>query len=495
MKNQAPAKQMGAGGRLPFSARLLILVLALLAIGGTAYGIFRAIAGPGYTLRRTAVMQTPHYTVDGAMMSYYYYDLYHTRLETLGIELENEGLDPTKPLREQTRPDGERWYDYFMTDTLDYVRRILVFAEAANRLGDSAEEAREIADATFAELERAAVGEGVTTADYITSHYGAGVAESDVRRAIELSAYASLRFEKLAATVYSEEELEAAYRENPAAYFAVDYIIYPIKATVSDTASESEMREAFLAAESAANRLAAAEGEQAFAETLADLLREKNGNLKNYEINHLVSDAYVYAARPTERDELSLWLADSRREVGDTHIFGQNGDYRVVFFLRAEERISYHRVSMRHVLLSYHDYPMVSETRTAAERMLADFLAASPSEEKFAELALAFSADSATFASGGLYTDIGRGTLEKGLADWLLAEGRERGDTAVLQSAYGFHIVYFVEENALSVWQEEASAALQEKTYTAYLAAADLRIYNSAADCLPDVVARAQNPS
>lgn len=491
MKNRTSAQKKGHSPSL--SVRLLLVFLALLTVGGTAYGIFAAVAGPqGYFLRRTAVMQTTHYTVDGAMMSYYYYDFYHAQLETLGEELENEGLDPTKPLREQTRPTGESWYDYFMTDTLDYVRRILVFAEAARALGDSEEDAREIADATFAAVADAATGEGVALADYIAAYYGEGVREEDVRRAIDLSAYASLRFEKLAATVYTEAELEAAYREDPAAYFAVDYIIYPIKAKVSSTASESEMREAFLAAETAANTLASAATEREFTEALADLLRKEDAGRKNYEINHLISDAYIYAARPTDRDELSLWLADARREAGDTHIFGENGDYRVVFFLRAEERISYHRVSMRHILLAYNDYPMVSETRTAAERMLADFLAAEPTEEKFADLAAAFSADAATVGTGGLYTDIGRDTLEKELADWLLADGREAGDTAVLQSAYGFHIVYFVGENELAVWQEEATAALQEKTYAAYLAAANLRIYNSATDCLPDVVAVAK---
>lgn len=487
MKNKTTAK---GTGRMSLSYRLLLILLAALLLFGAGYGIFSAIAGPhGYFLRRTAVMQTPHYTVDGAMMAYYYYDLYQTKLEELGTELENEGLDPTKPLKEQTRPNGETWYDYFMTDALDYVRRILVFAEAAYTLGDSEADAEESADATYADLTARASEEGVTLANYITAHYGEGVKEADVRRAIDLSAYAYLRFEKLAATTYTAAELEAAYRENPAAYFAVDYIIYPVKANVSSTADESEMREAFLAAETAARTLAAAKSEKEFTNALGDILREKDATLKNYEVNHLISDAYVYAARPTGQDELSLWLADSRRRAGDTFVFGENGDYRAVYFLRAEQRISYSRVSMRHVLLSYNDYPMVSETKTAADRLLADFLADSPSEEKFADLVLAFSADSATVASGGLYTDIGRGTLEKGLTDWLLADGRTKGETAVIQSAYGYHIVYFVGANELAVWEEEATAALQEKTYTAYLAAANLRIYNSNLDILPTVTA------
>ena len=488
MKKRTSVKKKERG--MSLSLRILLVFLALLLVGGAAYGIFVASATPaGYFLRTTPVMQTPHYTVDGAMMAYYYYDLYHAQLETLGEELENEGLDPTKPLKEQLHPSGESWYDRFMSDTLDYVRRILVFAEAARSLGDREEDARERAEETFSAIQDAASSAGVSTADYITAYYGKGVSEGDVRRAIELSAYASLRFEKLAATVYTAEELEAAYRENPAAYFSVDYIIYPIKAEVSSTASESEMREAFLAAESAANTLAATTTEREFTDALADLLRAQDEGRKYYEINHLISDTYIYAARPSGQDELSLWLADARRKHGDTHIFGENGDYRVVFFLRAEARIEYHRVSMRHVLLSYNDYPMVSETRTAAERMLAEFLAASPSESKFAELALAHSADAATVANGGLYTDISRGSLEKGLTDWLLAEARETGDTAVIQSAYGFHIVWFVGENELSVWEEDATAALQEKTYATYLAAANLRIYNSNLDILPSITA------
>lgn len=493
MKN---SKQANTQVRRPsLSLRILGLLLAIAAVLAAGYGIFAAIAGPrGFFLRRTVVMTSRHFEIDGGMLSYYYYDLYHTCLAEEGDALTAAGLDPTKPLKEQRRAeDGQSWYDYFMTDTLDYVRRILVFAEVARAAGDGFEAADSATADTLAYLSTEAAAEGMSLASYITARYGEGVSEEDVRRAVRLSAYALGRFDLLTATVYSEAELEAAYQKDPASYKKIDYILYRIEAEVSDTASEEDMREAYLKAESEANHLASAASEAEFAARLEELLHEKYQNRKSYEIRHMISDCYRYEESPVDGPGLLRWLSDSRRETGETAVHGENGDYTVVYFLGKHERLNYQKVSMRHILLPYGNYQMTVDAETAAKRILEEFLAGEATEEAFADLVLRHTADSATLQNGGLYTDIGYGSLEKGLCDWLLDSTRKAKDTAVLQSAYGYHVVLFIGRNPLPVWQEEATLALQEEAYEAYTEAADLRLYNSRLDCLPTVTASANS--
>ncbi len=470
--------------------RIGIIFLVAAVIAGAAIGIFYAVAGPqGFFLRRTAVMKTGNYAVDGAMMSYYYYDLYYAAMEEDGDVYRAEGLDPARPLQDQVRRDGQSWYDYFMTDAIPYVQRILVFAEAAYRHGDAAEAVDGDVEATLEALQEEATTAGQSLADYITERYGQGVQEQDVRRAVFLSAYAYRRAGILAATVYTDAELEDAYQRNPSAFVAVDYIVYSVRAEVPDDATEEEMREAYLKAETEANRLAGAGSEGAFAAHMANLIRAENPGITSYRVTHMVSDAYVYGMALSNEDEESRWLSDQRRAPGDTVVLGTAGDYRVLYFRARHERLTYHRADMRQILYSYTDYQTVLDTRAAAEAMREEFLAGTPTEEEFAALAQRLSADAASVATGGLYTDIGYGELEKDLSDWLLDAARIPGDTAVIQSVLGYHVLYFVGFSERAVWEEQAAQVLQDETYTEWLRESGFVLYNSALTCLPRVTA------
>lgn len=64
-------------------------------------------------------------------------------------------------------------------------------------------------------------------------------------------------------------------------------------------------------------------------------------------------------------------------------------------------------------------------------------------EEAFADLAYKNSKDSGSATDGGLYRNIRREQLIPELAQWCFAEERAAGDTTVLRSPYGVHILYY----------------------------------------------------
>ena len=64
-------------------------------------------------------------------------------------------------------------------------------------------------------------------------------------------------------------------------------------------------------------------------------------------------------------------------------------------------------------------------------------------ETTFAELSYLNSKDPGSALTGGLYENVRKGQLTKALDNWCFYASRKTGDTAILRSDYGFHIVYF----------------------------------------------------
>lgn len=64
-------------------------------------------------------------------------------------------------------------------------------------------------------------------------------------------------------------------------------------------------------------------------------------------------------------------------------------------------------------------------------------------EGSFADLAYKNSADTGSAVNGGAYRNLQKGQLLKELDDWCFDETRKIGDTEILFSPYGWHILYF----------------------------------------------------
>lgn len=93
--------------------------------------------------------------------------------------------------------------------------------------------------------------------------------------------------------------------------------------------------------------------------------------------------------------------------------------------------------------------------QAAAEKLLADWRSQRGfGEASFADLAYRNSRDTGTAADGGAYHGLTQGQLEAPLDAWCFDPGRAAGDTVVLRSADGCHILYF------SGSKDDAQAAL-----------------------------------
>ena len=132
--------------------------------------------------------------------------------------------------------------------------------------------------------------------------------------------------------------------------------------------------------------------------------------------------------------DMLTWAFDDARQEGDTTVaaYGEKGYYAVLFHSRS--RNDYHTVSVRHILVSDED---------TANDVLKQYTDGEQTEDAFAALAVANSTDS-NASSGGLYTDIYRGQMVSEFEDWCFDPSRQPGDTGIVQTSYGYHVMYFV---------------------------------------------------
>lgn len=84
-----------------------------------------------------------------------------------------------------------------------------------------------------------------------------------------------------------------------------------------------------------------------------------------------------------------------------------------------------------------------AEAKAKAEAMLAEYLT-DPTEEHFADLAMENSEDPGSASNGGLYEGVYEGQMVDTFNDWCFDEARQYGDTDIVETSYGYHIMFFV---------------------------------------------------
>lgn len=88
----------------------------------------------------------------------------------------------------------------------------------------------------------------------------------------------------------------------------------------------------------------------------------------------------------------------------------------------------------------------------SANAILEEFLTGEQTVERFAELAEKHSQDPGSNQNGGLYEDVQEGEMVQAFNDWCFDENRQVGDTGVVKTEYGYHVMYFC--GSTPVWQQ-----------------------------------------
>ena len=136
-----------------------------------------------------------------------------------------------------------------------------------------------------------------------------------------------------------------------------------------------------------------------------------------------------------------------------------------------------HTVDVRHILITPESTPVDGSTtgettisdeawadaEAKAKEILSQYLAGDKTEDSFATLANENSQDPGSNTNGGLYTGVSQGQMVDAFDAWCFDDGRQVGDTDIVKTSYGYHVMLYC--GSAAVWQTQVkNDILTEKT-------------------------------
>lgn len=140
----------------------------------------------------------------------------------------------------------------------------------------------------------------------------------------------------------------------------------------------------------------------------------------------------------------------------------------------ASNGISKEAASVRHILFRPADEDAdgtsTEEEWAAAEakaKEIYDKYLEDPTEDHFAELAGEYTEDPGSKETGGLYEDVIAGQMVQEFNDWVFDEARKEGDSDIVKTDYGYHIMLFLSRSESSTWFDQCKQLLLNDLMTA----------------------------
>ena len=421
-----------------------------------------------------------------AEMSYYYNAAYNNVANSqYGSYM---GLNTSAPLDSQVVNETAKmflgleteeemtWHEYFLDAAKDNMVQIGRLYDAAIDAGEDPNDAHVIEeiDATVELIGQYASQSGMSTKEYLRAVYGKNMTV-DLFRQIVSKIHVASHFESeyVASLTYDEAAMEKYYSEHKsdfdvAAYESLHFGGTPeVKEDAEGNAIEATDEEKAAAKQAAADAAAAI------------LARVNNGESLEEIAKEYPDASYTNTETGTNTgSDLANWVFDAARVDGDTTVISGDPTSTVVIF-HSVGRQEYNTIDVRHILVQVNTTGLDTEAETyeadkqalwdeakaEAEQILADWKAGEATEESFGEMAAELSDDG---ADHGLYENVYKGQMVEAFEDWCFDSARAVGDTGIVETPYGYHVMYFVGQNA-PYWQTLVENAMVNEDYAAWI--------------------------
>ena len=488
LKEQAEAKSLK---RLTvvFSVVMIAIVAAFL-ITNLVGGVNRS----GVIEKNTVAATIGEHELNTVVMNYYFYSAvtneYNSAANLYGDYAENylktKGLDLTKPLDEQLYDEktGKTWADYFMDEAIEAAKGDYALYDLA--MADNFEltqESQTSVNNAMMNMQLSAAFSGLGDVDtYLRNLYGNGSTEESYEEFLTISSIAadyynakvdSMEYDDAAIRAYEADKFDDYSAYSFASYY-LPYTDFLTGGTKDDkgnmTYTDAEKDAARKAAEAASLVLTDATTVEELDKAIAELEAYKDDEKKptstpNEDVMHT-----------NLKEDYAKWLAAKDRKAGDVKVFPNttkstdadgketevtNGYYVLMFQSRNDnlEKLA----NVRHILISFEGgtkddkgnvtYSVAEKTaaKEKAEKLLQQWKDGEATEESFIALVEKNTGDSGSAKTGGLYEDIHRNSnYMEGFRDWAVDSTRKAGDTGVVETDYGYHIMYYVGDDELS---------------------------------------------
>lgn len=392
----------------------------------------------------------------------------------------SNGYDLSLTPEEQTQTtkdaDGNEitWTEKLHEDTLEIIQLHKAYYNEALKMGLKLTKADEaFIDKQIEDLrdEAKSAGSNSSSSDsknkvtyslnaYLRKVYGGSINERFLRKQLKIQVlaqkYLTERTNEIAKG-YDQKDIDAEYKKDTTAYDFVTFRAYTFK-TTELTKEDNETDDALKARQAKANAEVKKNANDFYNAVTNDATftakaKELNKDTADYNVDEETKYSMLKStAQSTFSEDAAKWLFDSSTKVGSKKLFSdeENGKYIVVLALSKPHQEQ--TVTARHILFQTKDQSSgnalseeeIAKKKTQAEDVLKKFNEGDKTEDSFAALANEYNEDTGSSSNGGLYEHIYPGQMVTEFNDWVFDVNRKAGDVELVETDYGYHIIYFV---------------------------------------------------
>lgn len=461
-------------------------------------------------------------TVDGQKISIGMYDYYYASIVSYYEQYASYGyysLDTTKDYSKQytTDDDGNKisWQKFFETEALKEVEQITTYYSKALEEGVTLTSAqKKTIDKQISTLKDSASQNDVSLDQYIKANFGTYCSEDTIRIMLEqyyLSANYKGKFK--CETKVTDNDVDKYYNDHKNDYKKIEfyYIASPYDATDDNSKNESIKTAEKIMAKMKDKKSVIALVPEVYSSYIDSqvkssmeqdsTLTEKKAReeaIKSYESNVVTT---VSGSDSPFDDKMNTWLFSDDTKVGSKKYYIDESAGYIYIVLKTskasvEEDETY---TVRHILVApesgnnsssstsekteYTDEQWAA-AKKKADNILAKFNKTDKSEYEFAKLAEQYSTDSASTSSGsndsfgGLYEIVTLGQMVPDFEKWSIDDSRKYGDTGIVKSDYGYHIMFFI--NDCPEYQSKIIAQIKSYRLSNMIDKAEIKVHENA---------------
>ena len=468
-----------------------VAVLALIVVAALVVGSINIVNNSGILQKSTDAVVIGDSVLSNADLNFFYIDQIQNDYNSWYSSYGNStqlfvqwfmGLDITKPLNQQVynAETGETFADYYKDMAIENAKEVYAIYNLAKAAGETLTEAQQSElDLTFTSLDSYAALRGYANAEaYLKAIYGAGATAKNYRHYLEVNTiatnYAQNYYNSLE---ISDADIEARNNESYDEFSSFDYAVFfvDMNAFLPCLSQNVGSDHAHTVAEYAAARKAAEEAANAIVASGATDTDMLDAAIANIEAYQLLSETDRKSGIRTDytldkvTEDQAQWLSADGRQVGDlgmlskkvttTEEDGQEtttiDGYYIMLFLGRDDH-EQNLANIRHILVSFtggttdengnktYSEEEKKAAKDAIEAIQTEWLAQGGTEEAFIALAKEKTTDTGSKENGGLYEEVYPGQMVQNFNDWCFAEGREAGNYGIVETEFGYHLIYFV---------------------------------------------------
>ncbi len=490
-----------------------VSIIAIVLVAAIAIVAVRGVVQSGHLQKNSIAAIVGDKELNAVELSYYYSDAINEQYNEWYSQYSSNtavylqllmNLDISQPLDKQiyNKESGQTWAGYFVDLALNNAKRTYVLCNLAKDAKfELSEDDKKAVDSQIATLQFWAAYSGYNNVDkYLGTSYCFGATVDSYRAYLEECALADAYLKHYAESLsYTDEQIREFEKEKLLDYnsysYATCYLSYTYflgegtkddkgNVTYSDAEKDAARAKAKEVAESLLGNKTFEELEMAVKaleinKDKTNVTATNNKNIIGSKLPALLKDWITNADRvvadtsvivneytpTTDEDDKKDESDDKKDETDDKKEEEKiiNGYYVVLFNGSNDNKVP--TVDVHHLLqafeggkkdddgnMTYTDAEK-AKAKEAAEKLLKEWeeMEGGKTLENFKKLVEKNTDDTASAKTGGLYENISydQNYVEPFL-NWCLDENRKVGDVELVETEYGYHIMYFAERNEMN---------------------------------------------